>query len=631
MGDRASANGGVLLGPGARTSPVVASATCSDSAPRPPSGVQLTNDAETNVRELRAKIREQARLSKLRREWEQEPPANAILSAYMARLPGSVAQPQYKEAPPAPPRVNPSHATPAPVEVVDWRQALEKVRTAKRQPSGYQQVAWRRAVQHDLTQRPRAALQAATARPALQQHARSRQMQPEAALERPHSARPACGSMQPLWSPTAPQRPQSARQRQAPLLHVATMPRPQSAAASQHQSSGSPRGCMAHQPRSAPQCAAGNRSHRPPPSAPTRKWTDNSPHASSPPSGEQTSPPASPSRVAACSDSSRPASPSCANAPATADQPTGEEPSPTPIASEPSAAAAQAAALARALARGPSAQASDSVSGAGASAGLKRGFWANARKAWGTGDGGQEKSAGDTSPAYSKLKVMARSGILARPTLRSKAQRWWTMPPETIEASKTFDNGAYKTTHRGQRMLGVVNGNKAPSQTDQEAYRKALRDVRSLRFFVPEAAGEVPVRVVIKKEVIVDGSKWSVHQSIWKERKHWADSGAFHDTEELVGRCIETDWQRCLENHNTQGYITKLDGSPSCLEACKDVLLEYASFICSVRKGRTAREDSHGHSNLVMQARDHACLRAQMVHMTTTRPWAQQITFATCT
>lgn len=132
------------------------------------------------------------------------------------------------------------------------------------------------------------------------------------------------------------------------------------------------------------------------------------------------------------------------------------------------------------------------------------------------------------------------------------------------------------------------------NEHEHKVYTNLVKDVAYNKYFVPEFAEEtpdVPVLEAVEEDwearearnaAAREAARWKLEKSIWKPRKKWAESGDYHDTDTLIRKCMEHDWKICLGNHNTAGFIAKLDGSPGCLEACFDVLWENVSLVYGI-------------------------------------------------
>eukprot|EP00966_Prymnesium_polylepis_P090535 2096740-Prymnesium_polylepis.1 len=102
------------------------------------------------------------------------------------------------------------------------------------------------------------------------------------------------------------------------------------------------------------------------------------------------------------------------------------------------------------------------------------------------------------------FRLLVRSGLLSRPTLRSKAPQWWKPPDVAVEASKAWDRRHRTRAERAEHSFKELNAH-TDDTVRQVLFRHHLRNMRQNRYFVPEKAAIVvapearQARVALKK------------------------------------------------------------------------------------------------------------------------------------
>ena len=179
-----------------------------------------------------------------------------------------------------------------------------------------------------------------------------------------------------------------------------------------------------------------------------------------------------------------------------------------------------------------------------------------------------------------------QASMLVKPSLLSKAPEWHRPVPEAKAASERFD-----MIHRRHHQIAMTALELLAKNPDtnayKHAYRKSFQNIAYNRFFMPEKAEDAPV---IYEPKFKEGDPhaivpkiWNVwnYDTIWTPRKAWAESRDYHDTEQLMRKCLENDWSLCLDSHKTAHVIARNDSvePPACLDTCFEVLWENVNFI----------------------------------------------------
>lgn len=217
----------------------------------------------------------------------------------------------------------------------------------------------------------------------------------------------------------------------------------------------------------------------------------------------------------------------------------------------------------------------------------RKGGWASLRATAGATtvvpQGGQSAGRGDRRAAAERAIRLARSGILQRPRLKSKAPAWWDMPSEVKEAADRFDQAHRTGTDAAQRAVASLTTGSTDDDRKRRAFANSLKMIQFNRFHVPELADEVPVvqHQTFDPHLHTKQIEWSVWNcdTIWKPRKAWAESLDYHDTEQLYRRALECDWKKCLEDHNTLKIIQRNDDTEGVEDACFEVLWDSVAFV----------------------------------------------------
>ena len=179
--------------------------------------------------------------------------------------------------------------------------------------------------------------------------------------------------------------------------------------------------------------------------------------------------------------------------------------------------------------------------------------------------------------------ALARSGLLAAPSLISQAPLWWRPPPEVKVAAHTFDTRHRALVARAEKALEAV-GADPESKKKQICFSRSVQGVKGNRYFVPEKVQAVAkaIKVVKRQTHEVVGKVWKLETSIWGPRRKEADSKSFHDGEDVLLRCLETDWKLALNAHNTTGFMASNDKTAdvdAIASTCFDVLVDAVVFV----------------------------------------------------
>lgn len=187
-----------------------------------------------------------------------------------------------------------------------------------------------------------------------------------------------------------------------------------------------------------------------------------------------------------------------------------------------------------------------------------------------------------------KVKILVKSGLLTVPTLLSQKPSWWRPPPEAVEAAKKFDERHRSHVLRAERALKAV-GDEPNNEKKQICFKHAIKGLQGNKYFIPESLGDLTKmareKIKVKDQHDVIGKIWTLPTSIWGPRPKNADSNSFHDTEELMRKCLEIDWKLCLQANNNAKFIASNDRTGAdwtdIAASCFDILLENVNFVYS--------------------------------------------------
>ena len=180
----------------------------------------------------------------------------------------------------------------------------------------------------------------------------------------------------------------------------------------------------------------------------------------------------------------------------------------------------------------------------------------------------------------SQFSLLVRSGLLARPTLASRAPAWWRMPNEAADAATGFDD---RHRRHAERTEGAFKGLTAHCDDElrQSVFRHSLREMRQNRYFLNEKV-EVTVALEKRQKAAVIKKAWSVYDSIWGPRLKFADSKDVHDRPSHLEECLRTDFKYAMADHGTQSLIEKRDRRPGAVEEVFDALLDQLDAVYSM-------------------------------------------------
>ncbi|KAL1511314.1 hypothetical protein AB1Y20_006119 [Prymnesium parvum] len=179
-----------------------------------------------------------------------------------------------------------------------------------------------------------------------------------------------------------------------------------------------------------------------------------------------------------------------------------------------------------------------------------------------------------------KFTLLVRSGLIARPTLQSKAQPWWTPPDEVVTAAKRWDERHRERAERAEATFKGLSA-RVTDKGQQVAFSNALHDVRLNRYFVHEKAFIQSAEGRVPKPRVVVARAWSLYDSIWKPRASYADSKDLHDTVVHLESCMASDFALALVDHDTRGYIQKHDPRPTAVQDVETALRESVDLVYS--------------------------------------------------
>ena len=77
---------------------------------------------------------------------------------------------------------------------------------------------------------------------------------------------------------------------------------------------------------------------------------------------------------------------------------------------------------------------------------------------------------------------------------------------------------------------------------------------------------------------------WTLPDSIWAPRQHWADCNDFYDASDHIRRCVEGDWLLAQNDHNTAAFLfdAEKNADAATVASVGRVLSENAELILSV-------------------------------------------------
>lgn len=214
-----------------------------------------------------------------------------------------------------------------------------------------------------------------------------------------------------------------------------------------------------------------------------------------------------------------------------------------------------------------------------------------------------------TAAGRRRDESMRRSGLLARPSLRSTAPPWWEVPPKVCLAADAFDhrhNGRVRSAEALMRGLSVDT----TSLSKAASFDQALREVRWNRYQLDslgdgaeaEADASASAAAAAKRAAAaagsasgtggVEGDAWSLDNSIWAPRRQWCDARDFYDTDSVHRRMFECDWERALSHSSLSIFIVRNDddggadadgdGRPDEIDEVRDVVWEHHQLLTTV-------------------------------------------------
>eukprot|EP00962_Isochrysis_galbana_P030622 scaffold9933_cov125-Isochrysis_galbana.AAC.4 len=226
-------------------------------------------------------------------------------------------------------------------------------------------------------------------------------------------------------------------------------------------------------------------------------------------------------------------------------------------------------------------------------------------------------------PGRQRDESMHRSGLLARPSLRSTAPPWWEMPPKVCLEADAFDH-RHRSRVRSAEVLMRSLTTDSTSLGKAANFDKALREVRWNRFQLDnagdgaDALADAAAAAAAKRAAAAaaaaaaangdgtgDGAEegpWNLNSSIWGPRRKWCDARDFFDTGSVRRRMFDCDWDRALTHSNFYNFILRHDddreadgdgdGRPDEIDEVRDVLWEHYELLTMVFDYYAARGSS---------------------------------------
>ncbi len=144
------------------------------------------------------------------------------------------------------------------------------------------------------------------------------------------------------------------------------------------------------------------------------------------------------------------------------------------------------------------------------------------------------------------------------PSLKVGIPRHWS-DERRLKTNSAVDR--FEAKHREH----VVQAGRSARQCVQDAdgnqpYSTAFRGhvgrLARNRLAVPEEAPE-PVRIYISNGQSVVKSSWTWPGHIWTPRKKWAASHDYYDTDDVLAKAIESDWDKALARHGLRAHLLR--------------------------------------------------------------------------
>ena len=210
------------------------------------------------------------------------------------------------------------------------------------------------------------------------------------------------------------------------------------------------------------------------------------------------------------------------------------------------------------------------------------------------------------APGRKKAGSVRRSGLLARPSLKSTAPAWWNLPQHVIEAANAFDQRHAMHVRHADTLVRSLKTDPTNLRAEQH-FEQALQRLRWNRYHL-EAELEVDVEAhadgvaspvgagngdeAIEGAVGDNAEPFSLDNSIWAPRKRWCDAHDYYDTEHVRRRMFETDFERAVSlsaldkfiarNDDDHGADADGDGRMDEIDEVRDVLWEYHELLTMV-------------------------------------------------
>ena len=153
-----------------------------------------------------------------------------------------------------------------------------------------------------------------------------------------------------------------------------------------------------------------------------------------------------------------------------------------------------------------------------------------------------------------------RRGAHAHQPLRNDVPHWLVdgWPRKHAEAADAFDLQHAQRWDLAEAVEAALTADPT-NRAMQKRMAYTTIELQRGRFVEPVELAKV-VRYA-KREHSVAKAPWTLEGSIWRNRKNYADSGDYWDTDEVERRMFDTDWHRSLMC-GLDKYICKMDDGP---------------------------------------------------------------------